>query len=195
MPALERQPLRVLVVNEAHERLDELASVVAALGQEVVAHGIDVTGVRDIARQVGPDVAIVGLHDHHTTHALEMIGELVREGTCPVIALIDGEDPDFIEQAASRGIFAYTSSLEPAALRSAIDVSLGRFGQSRQLEGALGRRALIERAKGVLMERHSLDEDDAFDMLRDHARRSGRKVVDVAESLLSSHALTRPRTS
>ena len=58
-----------------------------------------------------------------------------------------------------------------------------------QLESALERRAVIERAKGILMERHSVDEREAFELLRDHARASSRRVVDVAQSVLDGHAL------
>ena len=58
-----------------------------------------------------------------------------------------------------------------------------------QLEGALQRRGVIERAKGILMERHSVSEREAFELLRDHARASGRRVVDVAQSVLDGHAL------
>jgi response regulator NasT len=58
-----------------------------------------------------------------------------------------------------------------------------------QLEGALDRRAVIERAKGILMERHSLDERAAFEMLRTHARSSNRRLVDIARAVNEGHAL------
>jgi response regulator NasT len=61
--------------------------------------------------------------------------------------------------------------------------------KGEQLESALERRAVIERAKGVLMERHSISEREAFEQLRDHARANGRRVVDVAQSVLDGHAL------
>ena len=52
-----------------------------------------------------------------------------------------------------------------------------------QLESALERRAVIERAKGILMERHAVDERDAFELLRDHARAHSARVVDVAHAV------------
>ena len=60
-----------------------------------------------------------------------------------------------------------------------------RFAEYHGLEGAFGRRALIERAKGVVMERHGLDESTAFEALRRHARRGNLKLVDVAQDILS----------
>ena len=145
------------------------------------------------ARSVEPDIAVVGLHDHHTEHALNLIAEVVREGICPVVAVLDGEDPGFIEAAAEGGIFAYATSLDPDSLRGAFAVALRRYRESRTLEGAIGRRAVIERAKGVLMERHSVDDSAAFDMLRDSAGRSGRRVIEVSEALLHAHALLREK--
>ena len=193
MSPLEQQSLRVLVANEDRVRLEELADVASGLGEEIVAREVVPAEIGAAARQVQPDVAVVGLHDHHTTHALELIGEVVREGVCPVIAVLDGEDPNFIEAAAESGIFAYVTSLDPESLRGAFDVAMRRFGQTMALEGALGRRAVIERAKGVLMERHAVDDTAAFEMLREQARTSGRKVVDVSEAVLSAHPLLSPR--
>jgi len=66
---------------------------------------------------------------------------------------------------------------------------LRRFTEYHDLEGAFGRRAVTERAKGVLMERHSVDEPTAFEMLRDHSRSSNRKVVDVASAVVDGHRL------
>ena len=58
-----------------------------------------------------------------------------------------------------------------------------------QLQTALERRSVIERAKGILMERHGVDDRGAFELLRDHARSSSRRVVDVSQAVLDGHAL------
>lgn len=191
MSPLEQQSLRVLVANEDRTRLEELAEVAMRLGEDVVAREVVPSEIAAAARQADPDVALIGLHDHHTAHALELIAEVVREGICPVIAVLDGEDPTFIDAAAESGIFAYVTSLDPEALQGACAVAMRRYRQTLALEGAIGRRAVIERAKGVLMERHSVDDTAAFEMLRENARKSGRKVIDVSESLLRSHPLLR----
>ena len=73
--------------------------------------------------------------------------------------------------------------------QSTIDIVLRRFAEYQDLEGAIGRRALTERAKGILMERHSVDERRAFDMLRDHARTTNRKLLDVATAVVDGHRL------
>jgi AmiR/NasT family two-component response regulator len=63
------------------------------------------------------------------------------------------------------------------------------YEKVEQLESALERRGVIERAKGILMERHGVSEREAFEMLRDQARSTGRRVIQVAQSVLEGHAL------
>ena len=103
-----------------------------------------------------------------------------------MIAVLDVQDREFVNEAAKRGIFAYIANGHDAQeMQSAIDIVLRRFAEYHDLEGAFGRRAVMERAKGILMERHGIDEKTAFDMLRDQARRTHRKVVDLAEAIRS----------
>ena len=75
-----------------------------------------------------------------------------------------------------------------AALVSGM-ASVRRFAEFQNLEGAFGRRALIERAKGILMERHSTNENQAFEMLRTHTRTSNRKLIDIAAAVVDDHTL------
>ena len=86
-------------------------------------------------------------------------------------------------------MFAYIVDGSPEELQSALDITLRRFAEYHNLQGAFGRRAQTERAKGILMERYQIDERQAFEMLRDHARHSGQKLVHVAGPILESHPL------
>jgi AmiR/NasT family two-component response regulator len=122
-------------------------------------------------------------------HALDLISEIVREATCPVIALLAASDPAYIRQAARRGVFAYILHDDPVELQSAIDITLQRFAEYHSLQGAFGRRAVIEQAKGILMAHHSFDSDAAFALLREQSQRTGRKVTDVAQAVVDSHLL------
>ena len=93
------------------------------------------------------------------------------------------------------GVFAYITDADAKDWQSSIDIVLRRFTEYHDLEGAFGRRAITERAKGILMERHSVDEPIAFEMLRDHSRSANRKLVDVASAVVDGHRLLpkRPR--
>jgi response regulator NasT len=187
----EITPLRVLIANERRDRLDLLAHVVGGLGHEVVAVETNVSDVGATTARERPNVALVGLGES-SQHALELIEQIVHESSCPVIALLSAEDPVFIREAAGRGVFAYIVDTVPEELQSAIDITLLRFAEYHDLEGAFGRRALIEQAKGILMARHATGAEKAFAMLRDHSQRSGDKLIDVATAVVNSHLLLVP---
>lgn len=191
MADAERVHLRVLIANERRDRLELLAQVVAGLGHEVIAREIDVREVGAVTARERPDVALVGL-GLSSDHALELIAEIVHEAMCPVIALLSARDPAYIHEAARRGVFAYIVDADAEELQSAIDITLQRFAEYHNLQGAFGRRATIEQAKGILMARHGIDESRAFTMLKTHSQQNGRKVADIAEAVVESHLLLLP---
>jgi AmiR/NasT family two-component response regulator len=187
----ETQHLRVLIANERRDRLELLAQVVSGLGHEVIARSVDVREVGAVTARERPDVALVGL-GLSSEHALTLIAEIVREAHCPVIALLSAKDPAYVKEAAKRGVFAYIVDTTPEELQSAIDITLQRFTEYHNLQGAFGRRAVIEQAKGILMARHSLTADKAFEMLRDHSQHNGQRLADVATAIVDSHLLLLP---
>ena len=181
------QELRVLIADGPEARLAEVAGTVTALGHSVIAEEHDLANVAALTGAEHPDVAIVIVGE--SKKALDAIAGIVKEAACPVIAILEAQDPEFIKEAAKQGIFAYIANGDPQQLQSEIDIALSRFAEYHNLEGAFGRRAITERAKGILMERHSIDEEEAFKMLRDQARRSQVKMVEVAEAVLSSYMM------
>jgi response regulator NasT len=183
--------LSVLIANERRDRLELLAQVVIGLGHDVIAREIYVKEVGAVTAREQPDVALVGLGES-SEHALELISEIVREAACPVIAILHAGDPAYIPEAAKRGVFAYIIDGTPDELQSAIDITLQRFAEYQNLQGAFGRRALIEQAKGILMARNSTTADRAFEMLREHSQHNGRKLSDVAAAVVESHLLLLP---
>jgi response regulator NasT len=181
----------VLITNEQRHRLDVLAELVAMLGHELLTSPLRVTEVSDAIAQDRPDVALVG-EGTSLEHALQLISEIVHTGACPVIALVGETDPAYLHEATRRGIYGYILREDPVELQGVIDVALQRFADQRGLQHAFTRRAVIERAKGILMARHSLDAEMAFAMLRDHSQHTGRKLVDVAQAVVDSHLLLVP---
>jgi AmiR/NasT family two-component response regulator len=180
--------LRVLIANERKDRLALVAPIVVALGHEVIAREIDVRDVGPVTARERPDVALVGL-GQSSEHALDLIDKIVREAACPVIVLLHAPDPAFVREASKRGVFAHISDDDVEDWQSSIDIVLCRFAEYQDLQGAFGRRALIERAKGILMERHSIDDDAAFEMLRERSRVDNRKLVDLATAVVDGHRL------
>jgi len=184
----ETEHLRVLIANERKDRLALVAPIVASLGHEVIAREIDVEDVGPVTARERPDVALVGLGDS-SEHALGLIEKIVHEAACPVIVLLHAPDPAFLKEASKRGVFAYITDADTTEWQSSIDIVLRRFAEYQDLEGAFGRRAVTERAKGILMERHSVDEAAAFDMLRAQSRSTNRRLVDIAAAVVEGHRL------
>jgi response regulator NasT len=183
--------LRILIANERKDRLERIAEIVTGLGHEVISRELEVSEVAAATEREHPDLAFVGL-GISGVHALEMISEIVWEASCPVIALLESADPAWVNEAAKRGIFAYVVNGNPGEMQSAIDITLRRYAEYRNLEGAFARRAVIERAKGIMMARQAIDETKAFELLREQSQNTGRKLYQVAESVVESHLLLVP---
>jgi response regulator NasT len=193
--SLRERNLRILIADENESALRDLHAVLGGLGHEVTPYAVSVQDAIELIVQDDPQVAIVVVHTDDE-HALALIGEAVEYASGPVIAQLPDADIDFLSRAADRGISAYVESMDPESIQGAIEVAVRRYREAQQLhekvdqlESALERRGLIERAKGILMERHSVGERQAFELLRDHSRATGRRVVDVAQAVLDGHAL------
>jgi response regulator NasT len=188
--------IRILLANERKEDLRVLGDVLDGLGHEVTPFAVSVEEAIELIAREDPDLAFVVL-DGDDQHGLALISETVEYASGPVLVTVrKAEHPSTFARAADMGIAGYVDSWAPEDVQAAIEVALRRHREEQrltekveQLESALERRAVIERAKGVLMERHAIDDRHAFELLRDHARASSRRVVDVAQSVLDGHAL------
>jgi AmiR/NasT family two-component response regulator len=187
--------LRILAADEDRAALAELSDVLDRLGHQVTALAVSQGEAARAVAERDPALALVRVHDDQE-QALAMIAEIAAYASGPVIALLEVEDPELVAAAAEKGIFAYVRPLRAETVQGAIEVAIRRHADTErleakvdQLETALERRALIERAKGILMERHDVPEHEAFAMLRDHARGQNAKVVDVAGAVAEGRAL------
>ena len=187
----ERRQLRILIANERKDRLERIATIVTGLGHEVISRELEVADVAAATEREHPDLAFVGL-GISGEHALDMISEIVREASCPVIALLESDDPTWVNEAAKRGIFAYIVDGRADEMQSTIDITLRRYAEYSNLEGAFARRAVIERAKGIMMARQSIDENRAFELMRSQSQKSGQKLFDIAKAVVDSHLLLVP---
>jgi len=196
MTTTSEKNLRILLANQSEDELRVLGDVLSSLGHEVTPFAVSVSEAVALIAREDPDIAFV-VFDGDDAHGLALISETVEFASGPVLVTVrEAESPRTVAQAAEMGIAGYVDSWEPQDLQGAIDVALARHREEQrlnekvdQLESALERRVVIERAKGILMERHAVDDRAAFELLRDHARSTGRRVVDVAQSVLDGHAL------
>ena len=200
MTSTSERNLRILLANERKEDLQALGDVLDDLGHEVTPFAVSVAEATELIAREEPDLAFVVL-DGDDEHGLALIEETVTFAAGPVLVTVrKAQSPETIARAADMGISGYVDSWAPDDLQGAIDVAVRRHREEQrltekvaQLESALDRRAVIERAKGILMERHRLDDRGSFELLREHARSSSRRVVDVAQAVLDGHALLPPK--
>ena len=181
--------LRLVAADEDRPALKRTVELLEDLGHEVTACAESVREACELIVHEDPDAAIVVVHDDED-HALDLIDELSEVVSGPVVALYQAADAAFAQAAAQRGLDALVSDPTSEGLQSAIEVAMRRHAeraslsdQVGQLEFALERRAVIERAKGRLMERHGIDERAAFERLRAQARSRSITVVSLAREL------------
>lgn len=187
--------LRILAADEDQAALERTVELLGRLGHDVTATAVDLAQVTEAIAREEPQLSVVVVH-RDDEHALDLMEEIGAFASGPIIALLASENAEFARRAAERGIYAAVRDGDETALQSAIEIAVRRHAESERLadqvgrlESALERRALIERAKGILMERHGLSDRAAFDRLRAHARSNNRTVVDVAAAVTDGHGL------
>lgn len=180
---------RVAILDDHERSRAALRAAVWAAGGEVAGEAVRCVDAMPLIRRIAPDVAIcaVGLPDGD---GIEVAAHVVGTLGYPVVLFTSHTGDDFIERALAAGVMGYlVKPLRPAELAPVLDLAVARFREARQLRQSLEDRKLIERAKGSLMTRHGLTEDEAFRRLRRAAMDSRRPMVDIARALLTSESL------
>ena len=187
--------LRILAADEDESTLRQTDLLLAGLGHDVTAHAVTAKEAGELIVSQDPDLSVVVVHDDDD-HALDLIEEITEYARGPLIVLLGSHESHFVSSAAERGIDAFARPQFEDEVQGAIELVMKRHGekaqllqQVEQLESALERRGTIERAKGILMERHSVDERQAFELMRQQARRSNRRVVELAHAVADGHSL------
>ena len=192
---IRTKSLRILAADEDESTLRATDELLAGLGHAVTAHAVTPTQASELIARDDPDLSVVVVHDDDD-HALDLIEEINAYARGPLIVLLGSHESHFVSNAAERGIDAFARPEFDDDVQAAIELVMRRHAekarlmeQVQQLESALQRRGTIERAKGILMERHNVDERQAFELMRQQARRSNRRVVELAHAIADGHPL------
>jgi response regulator NasT len=180
---------RVVIVDDHAPSRAAVRAAVAETGGEVVGEAQRAGQALAMVLRARPDVTIcaVGLPDGDGVAAATVI---TATGS-PVVLFTSHTQDELVARAQAGGIMAYLlKPLRPAELAPALDLAVARFSETRQLRQTLEERKVIERAKGRIMERLNLTEDDAFRRLRRAAMNSRRPMVEIARALLVSESVT-----
>ncbi len=179
---------RVAILDDHERSRAALRAAIWAAGGEVVGEAVRCADVAALVRRTSPDVAVcaVGLPDGD---GVEVARQLI-EGGCPVVLFTSHTRQDLVDRARSAGVMSYLlKPLRAAELAPVLDLAVARFAETRDLRRSLEERKIIERAKGRLMARYQLSEDDAFRRLRRAAMDSRRPMVEIARALLVSESV------
>ncbi len=180
---------RVAIVDDHERSRAAVRAAVWAAGGDIAGEALRVADALPLVQRATPDVALVavGLPDGDGVDAAE---QLLSVGNCPVVLLTSRSDPALVERARRAGVMAYLlKPLRAAELAPALDLAIARYRETRQLKQSLEDRKIIERAKGALMTRLGLSEDEAFRRLRRAAMDNRRPMVEIARALLVSESV------
>ena len=180
---------RVAIVDDHERSRAALRAAIWAAGGEVAGEASRCLDAPALLERTKPSVAVfaVGLPDGD---GIETAAEVIARGTCPVVLFTSHTDDALVERATAAGVMAYLlKPLRPAELAPALDLAIARWQEARALRARLEERKVIERAKGAMMQRHGLTEDEAFKRLRRTAMDTRRPMVEIARAVLVSESL------
>jgi response regulator NasT len=182
----------VAIIDDHERSRAAIRAAIWAAGGEVAGEALRRADAEALVGRVRPDVTVlaVGLPDGD---GVEAAAAIAGADLCPVVLLTSHTEPALVERARAAGVMAYlVKPLREAELAPTLDVAIARFREARALRLRLEERKVVERAKGVLMKRHGLGEDEAFRRLRRAAMDSRRPMAEIARALLVSEAVASP---
>ncbi|MEL7097243.1 MAG: ANTAR domain-containing protein [Pseudomonadota bacterium] len=183
----------ILVVEPDRDRALAIIEALKDGGWDNLTVLGDMTGLARKMSEANPDIVLINLADP-SRDLLEQVSAASDAKGRPVAMFVDQSDDDMTQAAVAAGLSAYVvGTLQPERIRPVLATAIARFQVTaqmrRELEAAkqaLSDRKTIDRAKGVLMRAQGVTEDEAYTLLRRKAMESGRKVIDVAEALLTA---------
>ena len=176
--------MRVLVVDESPERAELLCEALQQAGHEVTALLSSPVALLKNIDELEPDVIVIDT-DSPSRDVLEHLVVMSQHTPRPVVMFTSDASRESIRDAVRAGVSAYVvDGLEKSRIKSIIDVAVARFEDFQRLRVELAERKLVERAKGILMKMHGLDEEAAYALLRKTAMDRKAKLSEVAREIL-----------
>jgi two-component system, response regulator PdtaR len=179
---------RVAILDDHERSRASLRAAIWAAGGVVVGEAVRCADALALVRRTAPDVAVfaMGLPDGDGVDA----ARTVIDAGFPVVIFTSHTREDLVDRARAAGVMSYLlKPLRSAELAPVLDLAVARFRETRDLRRSLEDRKVIERAKGRLMARYQLSEDQAFQRLRRAAMDSRRPMVEIARALLVSESV------
>ena len=184
-------PLRIAVADDEPDMREYFQKSLLRLGHKVVAVAQNGRELVEQCRALHPDLVITDIK-MPDMDGIEAAIQIYRERPVPVILVSAFHDATLIERAEADHILGYlVKPIKQADLEPVIGLAMRRFEQfqalrkeAADLRQALEDRKVIERAKGVIMKRGQMDEQEAFRRLQKLASEKSRKLVEIAQMIL-----------
>lgn len=184
-------PMKVLIADDDPIIRLDLKQMLENLGYQVVAEAGDGQTAVDLAREHKPDICIVDVK-MPVMDGIEAATILSDEGIAPAMLLTAYSDPELVGRATQAGVFAYlVKPFKPSDLPPAIEVARSRYEQSQvlakevtNLQDRLETRKLVDRAKGILMEAHGVNESEAYRRIQVQSMNMRKSMREVAEAII-----------
>jgi response regulator NasT len=188
--------LRVLLIDDGAGRVEALREGLAGLRCDVVGVLDSPLLIHDCVQQLQPDVVIVA-SDSPSRDTLENLAVLSARMPRPVVVFTDDPNRAVMQRAIAAGVSAYVvAGMQPQRLAAVLNVAIARFEQETALRNELAQarerlaaRKRIERAKGILMREHGLDEEAAYAHLRRLAMSRKLRLVEIADRIIEAKSL------
>ena len=188
--------MRVLIVDESRERAETLREGLELAGYEVTAVLSTALELMKAVKRFAPDIIIIDT-DSPSRDVLEHVVMVSRDRPRPIVMFANDGESDTIREAVRAGVTAYiVDGLDVARVKPIVEVAVARFETHQALREQLAEanlklseRKLVERAKGILMKTRSVDEEEAYAMLRKLAMSRSKKLADVAQSVIDTASL------
>jgi response regulator NasT len=197
--AMHAASLTILVIDENRIRASVIEAGLRDAGHDRVTVVHDVAGIAKRIAEIEPDVIVIDL-ENPNRDMLENMFQLSRVVKRPIAMFVDRSDSASIEAAVDAGVSAYVvDGLRKERVKPILDMAISRFNafsrMARELDEArteLENRKLIDRAKGILMKSRGLSEEAAYGLLRKTAMNQNRRIVEIAQSLVTAAGLLDP---
>jgi response regulator NasT len=191
--------LRIAVADDEPDMRDYFKKSLPRLGHQVVAVAQNGRELVEQCRSLRPDLVITDIK-MPDMDGIDAAIQIYRDRPIPVILVSAYHDPELIARAEADHILGYlVKPIKQADLGPTIALAMRRFEQfealrqeAADLRQALEDRKVIERAKGILMKRSSLDEQEAFRRLQKLASEKSRKLIDIAHMILIAEEAVQP---
>ena len=192
----QQKKLTVIVVEKSRVRANEVVDALNDGGWADVTLIADEYALVRKVDEINPDVVLIDLHNPGRD-SLRSLSEAAGAKLRPVAMFVDQSDPELIHAAINAGLSAYVvGGLERHRIRPILEAAIARFRVTSQMrseleaaKSALAARKTIDQAKGLLIQAKGLTEDEAYQLIRKTAMDQGRRMIDVAQALITASKL------